>query len=348
MSSFREAVMGSGSGAIGMTGGILGWGGKRGSAPTPFDAVDTARLAGPSGSHPLAAVALEELVAPASGGLEGAIALDAPGHVRIGEGIAGRIELTARKEIRARSAMLRLVGCLLTEQRESREQRDSEGRVTSREEWVEVHGKLFEQLPFSAPPLPASLAAGERFEVPFEIPAPRLGPVSAHMGVAVIAWAVEARWDIAMGGDERLATLVGVGQNIDYLRSGAVKLEPGALFDSYGAGDGTIAVAPLPPFAAGTEIDVTVSWPGAGGGRGARLELQANVDAPNAAKGIVLASMPLDPAAFRAGTTIRLAIPADAPPTVSAHGVAVSYRLRALVDRAMRSDLAIERAIAVM
>jgi hypothetical protein len=33
---------------------------------------------------------------------------------------------------------------------------------------------------------------------------------------------------------------------------------------------------------------------------------------------------------------------------MAAEGVGVSYRIRALVDRQMRSDLAVERAIAVM
>jgi hypothetical protein len=345
--SFRQAVLASGS-SLGFTTGIFSVGARRGSAPTPFDAVDPTRLAGPDGSHPLAAVSLDELVAPASDGLDGQMILDAPDAIRIGDGIAGRIQLAARREIRARSATLRLVGALLTEQSRSREDRDSQGRVTRREEWVEVHGKLFEQLPFSAPPLPLNVAAGERFEAPFLIPAPRLGPVTAHLGSAVIAWAVEARWDIAMGGDQRLAVPVHVRQNIDYLRSGAVQLEAGAMFDSWTQGDGTIAVRPLPPIPAGSEIDVTVSWPSAGGGRGARLELQAHVDAPIGVKGIVLSSTPLSPDAFRSGTVVKVAVPADAPPTLSAEGVSVSYRLRALVDRQLRSDLAIERAIAVM
>ena len=63
MSGFREAVLASGSGVYQLTG-VFGLGGKSGSAPTPFDAVDRNRLAGPEGSHPLAAIAMEELVAP--------------------------------------------------------------------------------------------------------------------------------------------------------------------------------------------------------------------------------------------------------------------------------------------
>jgi len=340
MAGFREAVL--------ATGGAGGWSGHSGNAPTPFDAVDGARLAGPDGSHPLAAVSIEEMVAPASAALDGRITIENGDAIRIGEGITGRIALTARKNISARGATLRLVGALISEHSQSREDRDSEGRVTNREEWIEVHGKLFEESAFSDTPLPAMLSAGQQFEATFTIPAPRLGPVSAHMGSAMIAWAVEARWDISMGGDERLATPVTVRQNIDYLRSGAVRLEAGAMFDAWTDGDGTIAVKPLPPITAGTEIEVSVTWPSAGSGRGGRFELQANVDAPHGIKGIVLASQAVDPAAFRGGTTFRVVIPADAPPTIVDQGVSVNYRLRALVDRSFRSDLAIERALAVM
>lgn len=342
MPSFREAVMAMGGG------GSFGWTGHSGSAPTPFDAVDGGRLAGPQNSHPLAAISIEELVAPSSGGLDGVITIHNPDAIRIGEGITGRLAVTARRDIRARGGVLRLVGALLTEQRESREDRDSEGRVTHREDWVEVHGKLFEQLPFTDTPLPPQLVAGEHFEAEFTVPAPRLGPVSGHLGSAVLAWAIEARWDIPLHGDERVAVPVRIGQNIDYLRSGSVRLEAGAMFDAWTVGDGTIAVKPLPPIVAGSEIEVTVNWPSAGSGRGARFELQANVEAPNAIKGIVLSSNAVDAAAFRSGATFRVLMPADAPPTLVDHGVAVNYRLRALVDRAFRSDLAIERALAVM
>ena len=62
MPSFREAVLATGNTPTPM-GGIFGFGGHRGSAPTPFDAVDFARLAGPEGSHPLAAITIEELLA---------------------------------------------------------------------------------------------------------------------------------------------------------------------------------------------------------------------------------------------------------------------------------------------
>jgi hypothetical protein len=345
MDGFRARALAAG-GSPDQYRGLLGWGGKRGSSPAPFDAVDPFRLAGPRGSHPLAAISIDELVRRTTDGLDGEITISDP--VRVGDGISGRLRVTARRDIRARDAVIRLVGVRLTEEQRSREERDSEGRVTHSEQWVEVAGRLFEQLPFSQPPLPASLTTGQTVEVDFLLPAPRLGPPSGHLGSAVLGWALEARWDVAMGGDERVAAPVHVHQNIDYLRSGAVQLAQGALYDAWQVGDATIAVKPLPPVVAGSEIDVSVTWPSAGSGRAGRIELQADVQAPHGISKLVLWSTSLDPAALREGVTVRIPFPADAPPTMSAEKLGVSYRIRALVDRKLRSDLAVERAIAVM
>lgn len=345
MDSFRGRVLASGSNPQ-QFGGIFGWAGKQGSSPAPFDAVDGGRLAGPRGSHPLAAIAPEELIRRSTDGLDGEISIDEP--VRVGEGIRGRISVTARREIRARGAILRLVGLRLAEQPRSQEDRDSEGRVTRSEQWVEANGELFEQLPFSEPGLPSSLSAGQHFEAEFTIPAPRLGPPSAHAGSALIAWALDARWDVAMGGDERVAALVQVRQNIDYLRSGAVRLAPGALFDIWQAGDASISIKPVPPAVTGSEVEVTITWPGAGSGRGGRIELQADVKAQNDINNLVLFSQAVDPSAFREGITVRIPIPDDAPPTLALDRLGVNYVIRALVDRQFRSDLAVERALAVL
>lgn len=346
MTGFREAVLASGGSMSGFSGFRIGSVSQRGSLPTPFDAPAGNRLWGPQGSHPLAAIGLEELVKRSSDGLEGEITIKEP--VRIGEALSGHLALSARKHINARGAMFRLLGALLTEHQESREERDSKGTVISSEQWVEIHGNVFEDLPLAEPALPQTLTAGQHFETDFMLPAPRLGPVTAHMGSAVLAWGLEARWDISMGGDERIAALVNVRQNIDYLRSGAVRLDNGAMFDVYGSGDGTITVSPLPPALAGSELEVTVNWPGAGAGRGGRLELHADIDAPNRLSSVVLFSQVVDPNAFKSGVTVKIPIPADAPPTLDDKGVAVHYRIRALVDRAFRSDLAVERFLAVM
>lgn len=349
MNGFRQAVVDSGTSLGGWTG--LGTslnigGGSLAGLPAPFNAVAGNRLRGPSGSHPLAAISLEEMLSPMAGGIVGQFEISGP--VRIGEAIAGKLTVTAQREVKARSAIVRLVGALISEQQRSREERDKDGKVTRSEQWVDITGSLFDELPFAQPVLPATMSAGQTFEADFNLPAPRLGPPSAHMGSAVLAWALDAKWDIAMGGDAHIATLVPVAQNIDYLHSGAVKLEQGALYDAWQDGDASIAVSPLPPAVAGSEIDVTVTWPSAGSGRGGRLELQADVDAPNRLSRVVLWSMQVDPAAFRGGTTIKVPIPVDAPPTLADRGVGVRYRIRALVDRQLRSDLAVERALAVM
>ncbi len=346
MTSFREAVLASGNSMNGFQGfGVLG-AGQHGSLPTPFDAPAGNRLWGPQGSHPLAAIGLEELVAKSSNGIDGEITIKEP--VKIGEALAGHVRLTARNDINARSAAFRLIGALLVEREQSREERDSKGNVTRSERWTEINGSVFDDLALMETPLPARLSAGQTFEADFNFPAPRLGPVTAHLGSAAIVWALDAKWDISMGGDERVSALVNVQQNLDYLRSGAVRLDDGAMFDAYGSGDATIAVKPLPPLAAGSEFEVTINWPGAGAGRGGRLELQADVDAPNKISGVVLFSQVVDPNAFKAGYTTKITIPADAPPVLNDKGVAVHYRIRALVDRAFRSDLAVERYIAVM
>src|SRR6187200_3008782 len=225
MAGFRGAVQASGS--------VMGgsYSGRSGSSPTPFDNVDGYRLVGPQGSHPLAALSIDELLKARSDGLQGSIVIAGP--VKIGEAINGKISITALKNINARSAMLRLVGAVISEQQRSEEERDSKGNVIRSESWVEVQGKLFEELPFSQYGLPATMTAGQTFESDFQLPAPRLGPPSGHYGSAIIAWAVEAKWDVSMGGDERIAAVVKVDQNIDYLRSGAVTLGEGALFDAY-------------------------------------------------------------------------------------------------------------------
>jgi hypothetical protein len=346
VSGFREAVLASGNSMSGFTGFSVFGAGQHGSLPTPFDAPAGNRLWGPQGSHPLAAIGLEELVARSSDGIDGEITIKDP--VKIGEALAGHLKLTARKNINARSAMFHLIGALLVERQESREERDSKGNVVKSEQWTEITGSVFEDLPLAEVALPAQLSAGQTFETDFMLPAPRLGPVTGHLGSAAIVWALDAKWDVSMGGDERVATLVNVKQNLDYLRSGAVRLDDGAMFDVYGSGDATISVNPLPPLVAGSEFEVTVNWPSAGQGRGGRLELQADIDAPNKLSGIVLFSQAVDANAFKTGFTTKITIPADAPATLNDKNVAVHYRIRALVDRAFRSDLAVERFIAVI
>ena len=182
MNGFRTAALNSGSSLSGWTNFGIG-GGMGAGLPAPFDAVAGNRLIGPSGSHPLAAISLDELVQPMTNGLVGEFAINGP--VRIGEAIAGRLTVTAQRDITARSAMVRLVGVLITEQR-ALARRNATARATSRaaSSGCEVGGDTFEELPFSQPALPVQMTSGQTFEADFKLPAPRLGPVSAHMGSA--------------------------------------------------------------------------------------------------------------------------------------------------------------------
>ncbi len=326
-----------------------------GGVPAPFDALDPLQLSGPQGSHPLATIDLWELVPTPTRGLEGAIELD--GAARIGEAISGRIRIRARRAIRARSAVLRLVGMRLTEETRSAARQPSlavgsspsggsgSGAPSERVSWVEVRGSAIESLPFSEPALPTSLEPGQSIELPFTIPAPRLGPPTAHAGVAAVAWALEAHWDVGLATDERVCAYVEIDQHPDLLRAGVLTLPSGALNDAVTDDDATISVEPLPPVPAGTPLTVAVAWPNAPGGRSARVELHMDVEG-GGGLGLVVASTMVDQGAL-GGTTVFLPVAADLPPTLEAPGVKVGYRLRVIVDRKLRSDTSRERAVVI-
>ncbi|MET0772083.1 MAG: hypothetical protein ABWZ82_03280 [Candidatus Limnocylindrales bacterium] len=343
-----------------------------GSAPTPFDALDGRRLAGPQGSHPLVRLTAADLLRASTDGLEGSIELAGP--VRVGEGISGTIRVRATRAIKARSAGLRLVGVRIAEETRSGKSREAEaadaldaantalrlatggstgtGGTASRSaasqtiSWVEVHGSVIEELTFTQPVLPVILAPGELVEAAFTIPAPRLGPASAHAGTAIVAWAVEARWDIAMGSDERVAALVPVGQHPDLLRSGAVTLPSGALFDLVDDEGARLSVDPLPPLAAGSQVTLGIAWPDAPGGRSARIELTTDVKS-SVGLSVTSLSLPAEGEAL-AGTQVAIQLPADLPPTLATDGLTVGHRLRVIVDRPMRPDVTRERPIVVI
>jgi hypothetical protein len=318
--------------------------GHSGSAPAPFDAINGGRLAGPSGSHPLHDVRPEELV-QSSDAVRGEIVLDAPAVV--GTGITGTIRLSALHAIRGRGAALRLVGLRLDETRQHRETRDAKGNVISREDWVEARGRLFDEQTFIEPMVPASLDAGAAWESTFMVPAPPLGPPSAHLGESIVAWALEVRWDVALGGDVRLATLLPVGQNRDLMAAGVGRQGGESLMRELNVADATISVDSELPAAAGSEVVLRVAWPSAPDGRGARAELHRRTNAPNATEGVV-ASQIVDLAALRGGGEVRLQVPAGSPPSFDGAGLENRYVLRILVDRPLRTDAAIERPIGIV
>jgi len=278
--------------------------------------------------------------------MSGEIVLDHP--VRIGEGIDGTLKLAATQRIEARGAALRLVGLRLDEERKSREERDSKGNVIRSEEWVEANGRLFSEEAFIEPAIPSTLEPGANWEAHFTVPAPPLGPPTAHLGESIIAWALEVRWDIPHGSDHFIALYLPVAQHPDLMRAGVGKQGGYSLSDSVSVGDAAISITSALPAPSGTEIVVQVVWPSAPGGQNARIELHRRTNAPNGVEGII-ASVQLSSSDLPSGQAVaRLAIPAGSPPSFDGAGLEIDYVIRVLVDRRLRSDLAIERPVGVV
>ena len=320
--------------------------GRTGSAPAPFDAINGPRLAGPQGSHPLHSVMAEELVRPSDGPVSGDISFDQP--PRVGDGITGTIRLTAIEQVVARGATLRLVGLRLDEVARSEDHRDGDGHVISSEHWVEVHGTLFVDDAFPEPAIPATMAPGATWEARFAVPAPPLGPPTAHLGESIVAWALEAHWDVPHGRDHFVATHVPLAQHPDLLRAGVGKQGGPSLLDGVSIGDAMISVTSPLPAPAGSEMLVSVRWPSAPGGQKGRVELHRRTNAPNGTEGII-ASVPIDPAKLAAGATeVRLTIPPGSAPSFDGAGLEITYVIRVLVDRRFRTDAAIERPVGIV
>ena len=326
--------------------GIPGIGGHTGSSPSPFDALNGPRLAGPEGGHPLHQVAAEDLVRPTDGALSGQIALDQPASV--GDGITGKIRLVANQAVTARQAYLRLVGLRLDEVRREVDHRNSKGEVEWTERWVETDGKLFSTDSFLEPPIPTTMAAGETWESTFAVPAPPLGPPSAHLGESIIAWALEVRWDVAMAADHFVALYLPLAQHPDLLRAGVGKQGGQSLMTDVAAGGGTISVTTPLPATAGQEVEVHATWTSAPSGQEARIELHRRTNAPNGVEGIVAAAT-VDLNALKSGSaSVRLLVPAGLAPSFDGAGLEIDYVLRVLVDIRFRPDAAIERPLAIV
>jgi hypothetical protein len=321
--------------------GASGYTGRSASLPAPLDARNGGELVGHDGSHPLAFIELASLLRPSTDGLEGSIEIE-PG-ARVGGEIRGRLRLRALRPIEGRRATLTLRGYLLREQRRSVTHRTGDHETS--ESWVEIDAHELETIELLETPLPATLAMDQRLELSFLAPAPRLGPPSAHAGMAAVVWVLAAHWDIAMGGDERIATLVPVAQHRDLVTAGVIDLGPTGLLDTVAIDGASFELSPAPPTAAGSEFTARVAWPKASGGRGARVELHADVVGFGSVR---LAAVEAKTAELASGLEVRLRIPDDAPPVFDAGNIRLRYRLRALVDRPFLPDLAVERGIAVV
>jgi hypothetical protein len=317
-----------------------------GSAPSPFDALNGFRLAGPEGSHPLHSVTAEELLSPGDGAVTGEFTLDQP--ARVGDGITGKVKLTANKAFSARRAYLRLVGLRLDEERRSLDHTNSKGQVEYTERWVECSGNLFSHDEFLEPAVPTDFQPGQEWEAAFAVPAPPLGPPSAHLGESIIDWALEIRWDIAMGSDHFAACYLPLAQHPDLLRAGVGKQGGASLEDSVSVGGGTISVTSPLPAPSGQEVVVKVSWPSAPAGQGARVELHRRTNAPNGVEGVI-ASVPVSAGDVVSGAAeAHLMIPAGSAPSFDGAGLEIDYVVRVLIDIRFRPDAAIERPLGIV
>jgi hypothetical protein len=321
-------------------------GSHSGSAPSPFDALNGPRLAGGEGSHPLHSVAAQELLRPTDGAVTGELSLDQP--ARVGDGITGKLKLTASQAVSARQAHLRLVGLRLDEVRRSLDHHNSKGEVTYTERWVETSGNLFSHDAFLEPPIPTNLQPGQVWESTFAIPAPPLGPPTAHLGESIIAWALEVRWDVAMGSDHFVAFYLPLAQHPDLMRAGVGKQGGVSLMAEVASGDGTIGVESPLPAPSGQEVVVKASWPSAPSGQGARIELHRRTNAPNGEEGII-ATAPVSPADLVSGAAqVRLLVPPGSAPSFDGAGLEITYIIRVLLDRRLRADAAIERPLGIV
>ncbi len=320
----------------------MGFTSHSGNAPSPFDAINGHRLAGRQGSHPLHDVRIEELLKPGTDAVDGRITVDRPAMV--GEPIRGTLELTAREAIEARAANLRLVGLRLVEQAKSETHRT--GNTTTTESWVEANGRLFSTSPFLEPVIPTTLAAGQTFSTAFAIPAPALGPPTAHLGEAIVAWALEVRFDIPRGFDAFVATHLPLAQHPSLLAAGVGVQGGQSMLAAVDVDGGTISIESDLPARPGTSLDVAVSWPTAPGGN-ARIELHRRSNAPNGVNA-VMASAGLDAAELAGGSArVSLPLPPDLAPSFDGADLQLMYVVRVLVDRRFMPDTAIERPVAV-
>ncbi len=313
-----------------------------GSAPSPFDAINGGRLAGRQGSHPLHDVRIEDLLRTTDGSLGGSITLDGPAMV--GEPIRGRIDLIANHEIKANAANLRLVGLRLVEDQHSDTRRS--GDTTTTDSWVEANGRLFSTSPFIEPVIPTRLAPGEMFSAAFAIPAPSLGPPTAHLGEAIVAWALEVRWNVSMGFDPFLATLVPVAQHPNLLAAGVGVQGGQSMLETVDIAGATISVESPLPAKPGAPLEVVVNWPGAPSGP-VRVELHRRSNAPNGVNTVV-AMWNLEAAELAAGNArASLRLPDDLAPSFDGADLQLMYVIRVLVDRRFMPDTAIERPVAI-
>ncbi len=314
--------------------------GKSGALPAPLDRLNGEALAARTGAHPLAFLSAAELLTPCTSALSGSLEVR-PGSLVGGE-VHARLRVRATREIEARGTRVSIKGYLVHEVTKSRTERVGKQEHTTT--WIEVTATEIASTPILEATVPATLSVGESIDMALLAPAPALGPPSAHLGAHMIVWTLQVEWDIAARVDERVAAVIDVAQSPDLVRSGVLALGPSAMMGSWSDGEVSMDVEPAPPITPGGTLKVNVRWPSAAGGRGARVELHADLSGSTSMR-IAAVSMPTSDLAQ--GSLVTFEIPSDAPPVFDGAGLSLRYRIRALIDRPLRSDLAVERNVVI-
>ena len=314
--------------------------GKTGSLPAPLDRLNGETLAGRDGTHPLSFVTSAELLTPCTNALAGS--LEVTRGSMVGGEIHARLRVRAVKEIKARGTRVAVKGHLVREVTQSHTEKVGDQEHTTT--WIEVLATEIANVPLIAIAVPATLAPGDEIDVKILAPSPKLGPPSVHLGAYMVVWTLQVEWDIAAGADERVAAVIDVAQNPDLLRSGVLSLGPSAMMGAWSEGEVSMDVDPAPPVAPGSALKVNVRWPSASGGRGARVELYADL---KMAPPVRIAAAALQTSDLAKGSLVTVEIPSDAPPVFDGAGLSLRYRIRTLIDRPLRSDLAAERNVVI-
>lgn len=314
--------------------------GKTGSLPAPLDRLNGESLAARNGAHPLAFLTEAELLTTCTDALSGSIEVT-PGSLVGGE-VHARLRVRATRAITARGTRVALKGYLVREVTQSHTEKVGDQEHTTT--WIEVMATEIANVPLIEVAVPATLAIGDEIDLKILAPAPKLGPPSLHLGAYMVVWTLQVEWDIAAGADERVAAVINVAQNPDLLRSGVMSLGPSAMMAAWSEGEVSMDVDPAPPIAPGTALKVNVRWPSASGGRGARVELYADL---RMAPPVRIAAAELQTSDLANGREITFEIPSDAPPVFDGAGLSLRYRIRVLIDRPLRSDLAAERNVVI-
>ena len=168
----------------------------------------------------------------------------------------GTLAIVARHGVTAR----RIEAALIATERWQFEQTSTDAQGRSQRRVVTRTDEL-QRLPVELSG-PTQLAAGERRELPIEVPVPPLGPATLEAEVAALLWELEVKVDIANSFDAGLVVPIRVLQPTALLRAGVVRVGEFALYEaadsSVGDASASVEIKPM-PICPGAAIEGTLT-----------------------------------------------------------------------------------------